>query len=924
MNRKIPLKPFYFLSIFSLLNVIVTFTLPATQNRQEPEIIDNLPFSLKPQALYSGNYLIDKEPKEIQSIGLQGYFAKQKGDYAQAVNFLEQAARYKHFPSMIQLGELCEAQGYLEAAARWYVLAFQENWLENGTHFSAAKNKLEALAKTYVQLESSTNKVYKKRNESPSSSSSQSTSHSHELSQSINLFLSNIISQKFFTFFPLQGHKALYLGVLADFYRGSQRPEPYLSKDECDLKATRYKDLYYSKASAEEQWIYAQELCQKGYYQKAVPYLEQSRTPKAIYNIGFLHYEGILGAPNYRKAAEYFEKSATSDGWFNLGIMYCENKLGPPNYRKAAKCYEKSDKPEGWFNLATLHADGKLGAPDYQKAEKYLLQSGSPKAFYKLGILYFEEKLGKAQYKKAEKYFLASKLPEALEKVGCLYRDGKLGKASYPKAEKYFMKAKTPTAFFNLGVLYGDDKYGFKNYHKAEEYYIKSDLPDAFLNLGILKLTGKLGKPDYPQIIELLTRANLPEAWHNLGLLYSSEELGAPDYKRSAECYQKANFSPSWYNLSYLYDSGKLGTPNYKRIEECLKQSGSPEALSRLGFLYMSRNLGTPDYQKALRYFEEANIPEAKIGLIYMYKLRSTQLSMDKGEITAKIAALKEQLRGTLANLESSYQHYILGHLAFLENNLPEALLHFSQALALGDQYAQDNIKQIEDILYLQHKKESCENALTQEMLNVSSIPLKNSEEEKNLINKEHTNPSLGPDQPPFTEEESKQKNSALLEENQTGGPIESTSEAISTVDSTFPSSRDKVTRIKSKLKRYNIKLQKKLTKAQHYVPHFKALDKVDTPISRKLKIIFPSNDAEVEKDFRALQKSSSKINDLLQDIEYKPWATYGTGKPEVLKGKFKGYKGCISRRIDHKNRLIYKILGPRKILILSSNNHYD
>ena len=49
-----------------------------------------------------------------------------------------------------------------------------------------------------------------------------------------------------------------------------------------------------------------------------------------------------------------------------------------------------------------------------------------------------------------------------------------------------------------------------------------------------------------------------------------------------------------------------------------------------------------------------------------------------------------------------------------------------------------------------------------------------------------------------------------------------------------------------------------------------------------------------------------------------------GYGKPEVLKGD---YKGCYSRRIDEKNRLIYQYSekdGNSETIILGCSDHYS
>ena len=50
-------------------------------------------------------------------------------------------------------------------------------------------------------------------------------------------------------------------------------------------------------------------------------------------------------------------------------------------------------------------------------------------------------------------------------------------------------------------------------------------------------------------------------------------------------------------------------------------------------------------------------------------------------------------------------------------------------------------------------------------------------------------------------------------------------------------------------------------------------------------------------------KKTLKRINELLKDINRHPFT--GIGKPEPLKGNKQGY---WSRRIDEKNRIVYKI----------------
>lgn len=65
-------------------------------------------------------------------------------------------------------------------------------------------------------------------------------------------------------------------------------------------------------------------------------------------------------------------------------------------------------------------------------------------------------------------------------------------------------------------------------------------------------------------------------------------------------------------------------------------------------------------------------------------------------------------------------------------------------------------------------------------------------------------------------------------------------------------------------------------------------------------------------------RKTLKRINALLKDIEREYFD--GIGKPEPLKGELSGF---WSRRIDDKNRFIYRIEESR-LEILSCKGHYN
>lgn len=65
-------------------------------------------------------------------------------------------------------------------------------------------------------------------------------------------------------------------------------------------------------------------------------------------------------------------------------------------------------------------------------------------------------------------------------------------------------------------------------------------------------------------------------------------------------------------------------------------------------------------------------------------------------------------------------------------------------------------------------------------------------------------------------------------------------------------------------------------------------------------------------------KRTLKRVNDLLQDISRNGYA--GIGKPEPLKGNFSGF---WSRRIDEKNRIVYRIVGET-CEIIQCKGHYN
>ncbi|MBP3883909.1 MAG: Txe/YoeB family addiction module toxin [Olsenella sp.] len=68
-------------------------------------------------------------------------------------------------------------------------------------------------------------------------------------------------------------------------------------------------------------------------------------------------------------------------------------------------------------------------------------------------------------------------------------------------------------------------------------------------------------------------------------------------------------------------------------------------------------------------------------------------------------------------------------------------------------------------------------------------------------------------------------------------------------------------------------------------------------------------------------RKTLKRVNALIKSIE-RDDVTSGIGKPEALRGEF---TGLWSRRIDEKNRLVYRVAGPHgeNLEIVSCRSHY-
>ena len=120
------------------------------------------------------------------------------------------------------------------------------------------------------------------------------------------------------------------------------------------------------------------------------------------------------------------------------------------------------------------------------------------------------------------------------------------------------------------------------------------------------------------------------------------------------------------------------------------------------------------------------------------------------------------------------------------------------------------------------------------------------------------------------------------------------------------------------RIERQRLQIKKALKRQGRHVP----CESIGNETLAKENIVIECCNRKVEQSFQELKLKNKRFKDLLDDIILCKNIFAGIGKPEILIYPFKGYDGCWSRRLNKKDRIVYKIF-PHRILILSVEGHY-
>ncbi len=358
-----------------------------------------------------------------------------------------------------------------------------------------------------------------------------------------------------------------------------------------------------------------------------------------------------------------------------------------------------------------------------------------------------------------------------------------------------------------------------------------------------------------------------------------------------------------WFNLGS--DCYRANSYNKSRI--CFERSESSSALFLLGSLYDNEKI-EGGVQEAARYYRKSGTLEGLVNLLKLH-VDDTSVRLLTHE---NVQEIKEEInmKITAENNEEKKQHY-LGGILFAEKQYKEAAIHLAQAVTLGNTDALELLIDVQKIIDQQNKLEKLKTPMVDDAASAQASSQEMPEEDE----------SDEDDSSDSQEEHGVDGAMARPEIIPDLTASAAHSPAIAQILQA-PRIKKPLARVE-RIARAERKLLQTIQKAKKHSFAFQASSGNEEAPQVLLPLTFSFLSDDVRADYAALS-GDYKLARIIADMWEKPWATEGEGKPKILNGIHLGHKSCIARRLDHKNRFVYKVTGPRQILILSCNGHYD
>ncbi len=540
------------------------------------------------------------------------------------------------------------------------------------------------------------------------------------------------------------------------------------------------------------------------------------------------------------------------------------------------------------------------------------------------GLLFLSRVLERKSDSRVLKVFERINTAESLERCGqilvkqALSEDIKnpVRNLLLQKAIKFFERSASPASYNLIGDLYMHYMFEDKErYQKAFKAYERSTLVDSLLNIAEIIRYGHHGEQPNPgKAKEMLlslkeqlekdpsskeSKNVLPYVYNNLGSI--AQALG--DIETASEFYLKSGTDSALNSLAIILQrSGE--EEEALRIYQGL---GSIEARLNINYSrYDKQELSAEDYFAILGKMLAENPTPVEAGYILV------QMTFIKKTDTPLFQDALRDFYKSSDRVPEIERLIIFSELSFLNKDYDQARLYLSKLVLGASVRGIELLKQLDKL-----EEEAGEERLLEEepevdfspLLPEDVVPLFSFPDSKTLFLKEdkgHTDFSGGEikDESPSIAETSTSSSTPLL-------PKLSKAERKAIKEE---KAAEKNLKAQARIQR---KIEKKVANGDLELAPLEAKGNL-----KDITYVF-SGDSDMEKAFNELQTSSLKFRELLSDIREQPWATTGSGKPEVLKGVYKGHKSCISRRLNHEDRFVYKVTGPGEILVLSVEGHY-
>lgn len=481
-----------------------------------------------------------------------------------------------------------------------------------------------------------------------------------------------------------------------------------------------------------------------------------------------------------------------------------------------------------------------------------------------------------ALLKDAIRMYERSGTSKANERIGSIYMIHLCEEPdAYKKAYQALMHSDTATALLNLVEII---RYG---YHGEEPDVEKAK--EMLLSLQE-RLESDPGSKDAKEV--------LLDLYNNLGSIFQ----GAGDLETAIEYYKKSGTENALNSLICIFKSQGTGG----EFLELLKKSGSVSSQLNVNhYLYSNKRMTKAEYLNSLKELSTQNPTPEEIGY----------LLVGIGSVTGVESRLYQEAKQKFL----SVSHFVveteklitLSKVDIFEGKYDRARLYLSK-LVLGA--SAEAILILEDLDRIE-KEEAYKVELSDFFMRTEGLLREIISKRKEVSSGEESSSS----------EEEESEDEAV--------PCEKVAASSSSAKASPPKlSRAKKRAIKeAKLAEKAIKVQERTQRriewrVQEGVLVLASVESRET--LSDITYVF-ADGAGMRGAFNVLQENSVKFRELLTDIREQPWATTGSGKPEVLKGVYMGHRGCISRRLNHEDRFVYKVTGPGEILVLSLEGHY-